>query len=369
MIYVNSVSVYPKRLSLKVGDWYYYTSVEICPTNASCKDIVWSSDNPSVASVNASSGYIYAKSEGTATIYAMATDGSRCSDSISVNVGSGSGSGNIYVSSVKLDRSKATIEVCETLLLTASVYPENATNRSVTWNTSNASVATVHNGIVYASSKGTATITATAADGSRKSASCTVVVTGDTLVSSICISPDTRTMITDKSAYFYATVCPENATNRCVTWSSDDPCVATVNSVSGLVYAENAGTTVIRATAQDGSGIVGTCCLTVIDPICVEDITLSRSYLVLYKGNTHRLSATVCPTNATTKTVRWHSSRPTVASVNSRTGTVTAKAAGSAIIYATAQDGSGVRSCCTVSVRQTVVCSVEETPVSNAHVR
>ena len=154
MIYVNSVSVYPKRLSLKVGEWYYYTSVEICPTNASCKDIVWSSDNPSVASVNASSGYIYAKSEGTATIYAMATDGS----------------------SVKLDRSKATIEVCETLLLTASVYPENATNRSVTWNTSNASVATVHNGIVYASSKGTATITATAADGSGKSASCTVVV-------------------------------------------------------------------------------------------------------------------------------------------------------------------------------------------------
>lgn len=87
-------------------------------------------------------------------------------------------------------------------------------------------------------------------------------------------------------------------------------------------------------------------------------------YLVLYKGNTHRLSATVCPTNATTKTVRWHSSRPSVASVNTYTGTVTAKAAGSAIIYATAQDGSGVRSCCTVSVRQTVVCSVEETPVN-----
>ena len=362
MICVNSVSVYPKSISLKVGTWSYAAYAEVCPSNADCKEVQWHSDNSSVASVNSSSGYICANGVGTAHIYATATDGSGCSDYLTVTV-----SNTVPVTSVTLNRSSLSLEEGQRASLYATVCPDNVTNKNVTWKSSNNGVATVSSGIVTAVSKGSAKITATAADGSGKSASCTVVVTGDTLVSSICISPDTRTMITDKSAYFYATVCPENATNRCVTWSSDDPCVATVNSVSGLVYAENAGTTVIRATAQDGSGVVGTCCLTVIDPICVEDITLSRSYLVLYKGNTHRLSATVCPTNATTKTVRWHSSRPTVASVNSQTGTVTAKAAGSAIIYATAQDGSGVRSCCTVSVRQTVVCSVEETPVSKVH--
>ena len=359
MICVNSVSVYPKSISLKVGTWSYAAYAEVCPSNADCKEVQWHSDNSSVASVNSSSGYICANGVGTAHIYATATDGSGCSDYLTVTV-----SNTVPVTSVTLNRSSLFLEEGQRASLYATVCPDNATNKNVTWKSSNNGVATVSGGIVTAVSKGSAKITATAADGSGKSASCTVVVTGDTLVSSICISPDTRTMITDKSAYFYATVCPENATNRCVTWSSDDPCVATVNSVSGLVYAENAGTTVIRATAQDGSGIVGTCCLTVIDPICVEDITLSRSYLVLYKGNTHRLSATVCPTNATPQTVRWHSSKPSIASVNTYTGTVTAKAAGSAIIYATAQDGSGVSASCTVSVRQTVVCSVEETPVS-----
>ena len=173
--------------------------------------------------------------------------------------------------------------------------------------------------------KGSAKITAVAADGSGKSASCVISVTKDILVSSVCISPDTKTMTAGKSAYFYATVCPVNATNRCVTWSSDDPAVATVNAVSGLVYAQKAGSTVIRATAQDGSGIVGSSRLTVMNTICVGDITLSRTNLVLYKGNTHHLSATVCPANATTKTVRWRSSKSSVVAVNTYSGLVTAK--------------------------------------------
>ncbi len=351
MIYVNSVSVYPKRLSLKVGEWYYYTSVEICPTNASCKDIVWSSDNPSVASVNASSGYIYAKSEGTATIYAMATDGSRCSDSISVNVGSGSG--NIHVSSVKLDRSKATIEVCETLLLTASVYPENATNRSVTWNTSNASVATVHNGIVYASSKGTATITATAADGSGKSASCVVTVTDEILVTSIQMENSVYNLTLGKSDYIKATIRPQNAANKNIAWSSSDPCVVTVNPSSGLVYARNLGTATISAVAQDGGGAIGSCNVVVSRNIKVSHISLNQSELVLNRGEPYTLEAEVSPANAAVKTIKWRSSNPCVADVNRNSGEVIGIAAGSAKIYAEAQDESGVYAVCSVKVSQT----------------
>ena len=362
MICVNSVSVSPKSISLKIGSWSYVACAQVCPSDADCKEVRWHSDNPSVASVNASSGYICANAVGTAKIYATATDGSGCSDYLTVTV-----SNTVSVTSVTLNRPALSLEKGQRTSLFATVCPDNATNKSVNWTSSNTGVATVSNGIVTAVSKGSARITATAADGSGKSASCSVSVTEDTLVSSICISPDTRTMITDKSAYFYATVCPDKATNKCITWSSDDPGIATVNSVSGLVYAEKAGTTTIRATAQDGSGVFGTCRLTVIDPICVEDITLSRSYLVLYKDNSQKLTATVCPSNATTKTVRWHSSKPSVAYVNTYTGTVIARAAGSAVIYATAQDGSGVRSCCTVSVRQTVICSVEETPVNKMH--
>lgn len=186
----------------------------------------------------------------------------------------------------------------------------------------------------------------------------------DTLISSISISPKTKNITTNKSEYLFATVYPENATNQCVRWSSDAPCVATVNPISGLVYAEHAGKTVIRATAQDGSGVVGTCNLTVTNPVCVEDITLNCTNISLYRGNSHKLTATISPLNATTKSIRWHSSRPNVASVNTYTGAVAAKSAGSATIYAVAQDGSGVKSCCTVIVKQTVTCCAEETPIN-----
>ena len=359
MIFVDSVVVSPGNITLKKGSWYYGVSATVCPANADCTDVTWYSSNSSVASVNASSGYICANAVGTTTIYATATDGSGCSDYITVTV-----TNTVSVTSVTLDRSTASIEVGSSITLGATVCPENAGNRTVNWSSSNTNVATVNGGVVCALAQGSARITATAADGSGKSASCTITVTGATLVNSICISPDTRTMITGKSAYFYATVCPENADNRCVTWSSSNTSVASVNSVSGLVYAHSAGNAIIYATAQDGSDVVGTCALTVINPICVECITLSRTYLTLYKGNAHKITATVCPENATTKAIRWRSSKTSVATVNAYTGTVTAKAAGTAYIYAEAQDGSGVSERCTVVVKQTVVCCAEETPVN-----
>ena len=181
-------------------------------------------------------------------------------------------------------------------------------------------------------------------------------------VNSICFNPEKKTLIVGNSLFLHPTICPENATNKCVTWSSDDMCVATVNPNSGLVYAQNAGTTVIRAIAQDGSGVVGVCNLTVTDPICVENINLSRTYLTLYKGNTHRLCACVCPIDATNQAICWSSSKTSIVTVNATTGLVRAKAAGRAYIYATAQDGSGTKARCEIIVKQTVVSSVEETP-------
>ena len=358
MICVSSVTVYPKSVTIKKGNWYYAVSAEICPVNADCNCVTWHSSNTNVATVNAANGYIYAKAAGTARIYATATDGSGCSDYITVTVRN-----TVPVESVTLNRTSLSLEEGQCAALSATVCPNNASNKSLNWTSSNNNVARVTSGVITAVSKGSAKITATAADGSGKSASCTVSVTGDTLVSSICISPAAKTLTAGKSAYLYATVCPENAANKCVTWSSGNSCVATVNSVSGLVYAQNAGTTMIYATAQDGSGVAGACRLTVTNPVCVEDITLNRTYLVLYKGNTYRLTADVCPANATAKTLRWSSSKPSIAAVNAYTGLVTARAAGRAIIYASAQDGSGVCACCEIVVKQTVICCAEETPV------
>ena len=69
MICVNSVSVSPKSITLKVDNWSYAACAEVCPSNADCKEVTWHSNNPSVASVNASSGYIYANAVGSTRIY------------------------------------------------------------------------------------------------------------------------------------------------------------------------------------------------------------------------------------------------------------------------------------------------------------
>lgn len=86
MIYVNSVIVSIKNVTLNVGQWCCAVSAQVSPVNAYCKDITWHSDNPTVASVNVSNGYICANAAGTAKIYATATDGSGCSDYITVTV-------------------------------------------------------------------------------------------------------------------------------------------------------------------------------------------------------------------------------------------------------------------------------------------
>ena len=213
MIFVNSVSVSPKSVTLKAGSWFYAARAEVCPANADCKEVTWHSNNPSVASVNESGGYVYANSLGTATIYATATDGSGCSDYLTVTV-----SNTIPVTSVTLNRSSISLEEGQFASLCATVFPDNATNTNVNWTSSDNNVVTVDNGVITAVGKGSARITATAADGSGKSAVCTVGVTGDTLVSSIGISSDIGTMITGKAAYFRATVCPGNATNSMLSY-------------------------------------------------------------------------------------------------------------------------------------------------------
>ena len=105
MIYVNSVNVSPKSVALKLGEWFYNARVDICPTEADCKEVVWHSENSSIASVNASNGYICANGEGTTRIYATATDGSKCTDFLTVTISS-----TISVGSVTLNRSKLSLE-------------------------------------------------------------------------------------------------------------------------------------------------------------------------------------------------------------------------------------------------------------------
>ena len=344
MIYVNSVNVSPKSVALKLGEWFYNARVDICPTEADCKEVVWHSENSSIASVNASNGYICANGEGTTRIYATATDGSKCTDFLTVTISS-----TISVGSVTLNRSKLSLEEGQKATLKATVCPENANNKNLVWASSNNDIATVCDGVVTAVAKGSAVITATAQDGSGKSSGCDVVVTEDILVSSVTVCPLSKTMNIGDSAYLYETICPNNATKQYVKWSSNKTDVVTVNPDTGLVMAQGAGTAIITAIAQDGSDKKGYCNITVNSPISVNGIQLCPDSLDMIVGDVACLCTTIIPNNATNQSVIWHSSNESVVTVGTYSGEITARKAGFANITATTVDGAHC-DCATIRV-------------------
>ena len=188
----------------------------------------------------------------------------------------------IVVTGITLDKTTATVEEGATVALTATVTPGNATDKTVTWSTSNEAIATVSGGVVTGVKAGEVTITAKAGD---KSATCTVTVTAAATepevvpVTGVTLSQTAVTLDIDQSITLTATVAPENATNKAVRWASDKTDVATVDA-NGKVTAVAAGTANITVTTADG-GKTATCAVTVnpaTDPD-PEDPTVVREWV------------------------------------------------------------------------------------------
>ena len=165
-------------------------------------------------------------------------------------------------------------------------------------------------------------------------------------VSGISLSPETYVGYPGDTLLITASVMPSNATNKVLYWSSSDSSVATVNQ-QGQVLIEGIGDAVITATAGDGSGVSATCQVTA-NPIMVSSITLDRTSISGYPGDTFQLTATVLPDNASDKGVVWSSSDNATATV-SQSGLVTLIAGGYAVIVASTTDGSSLSAQCTVS--------------------
>jgi ABC-type Fe3+-hydroxamate transport system substrate-binding protein len=175
---------------------------------------------------------------------------------------SGNGNKDVSVSKVTLDKTSITLDVGSSYTLTPTVSPSDATNKNVTWKSSNTSVATVSNGVVIGVSAGNATITVTTVDGS-KTATCSVTVKAvSTVVNVTGVSLDNTTLevVKGSSAVLTAAVVPSNASNKDVTWKSNDESIATV--LNGVVTGVSNGTTTITATTADGSK-TATCTVTV----------------------------------------------------------------------------------------------------------
>lgn len=297
----------------------------VAPENASNKNVRWMSSDPTVATVIG--GKIVALKAGTATITATAgVAGDEKTATCTVTVGSQA----IPVEGITLNKNAVELNVGGEETLTATVSPDNATDQTVTWESSDPTVAKVENGKITALKVGTATITATAGD--NKTATCAVEVK-PIAVAGITLDQDSVILNVGNEVTLTATVSPENATDKTVIWESSDPTVATVEN--GKITAVATGTATITAKAGDKTA---ECTVTVSNQdIPVEGIALDKAGLGLKVGGTKALIATVLPENATNSTVTWSSSNTAVATV-AADGTVTAVAVGTATITATAGD-------------------------------
>jgi uncharacterized protein (TIGR02145 family) len=247
----------------------------------------------------------------------------------------------VVVTGVELSDTIATRVVGDNLVLTATVFPDSATNKIVTWTSSDTTVAKVNEGIVTTLKVGTANIIVTTQDGNKTATCALTVVAAAIPVTHVTLNTAIDTLVVGNTLNLTATVFPEDATNKAVTWSSSNTDVATVNA-TGRVSAVSAGAATITVTTQDGDK-TATCEVAVI-VIPVESVTLNHTEFTMGRHGSLPLTATVLPNNATNKAVTWSSSEPSVATV-AADGRVTAVAEGEAIITVTTQDGDKTATC------------------------
>ena len=234
----------------------------------------------------------------------------------------------IPVESISLDQPYATVTVGGTVKLTATVYPDNATFKTVSWKSSDATVAEVYNGTVKAIKEGSVTITASAGE---QTATCVITVQHEMIpVESVSLNLTEITIEVGETEALVATVNPENADYDAVVWSSSDDAVATV--ADGVVTAIAEGSAVITASA---GGKSASCTVTVPHVyVPVTGIELNKEATTIEVGSSETLVASVHPDNADEPAVTWETSNASVATVSE--GVVTAIAEGTAIITARA---------------------------------
>ena len=255
---VRGVALNKKVATVNVGK-KVTVKATVTPANADNKTLAWTSSNTKIATV--SNGVVKGVKAGRVIITAKTTDGSNISATCTVTV-------KQPVTRISLSK-KATMYTGKKLTLKAKVNPANASNKALTWKSSNTKIAKVaSNGVVTGVKAGTVKITATAKDGSRKSATCTVTVRQS--VSKITLSKTNVVLPKKGSSYnVRVTVAPKNAYNKNVAVKSAKTKVAKVSAStvkSGKtvkITAVKKGTTKVVFTAKDGSKKSATCKVTV----------------------------------------------------------------------------------------------------------
>lgn len=240
-----------------------------------------------------------------------------------------------------------------------SVLPSNATNTNVTFKSLNEKVAIVDaNGVVTGVSEGNADIVITTEEGGFE-AKCTVRVDGIDARGIERVGDKTVTMGLNQTRQLQVKITPSDTTNKNVQWTSSNNSVATVDS-NGVVTSKNSGSTIITATTHNG--LKTEFFIEVETP--VTNITLNSNEINLNQGGTFKLDATVNPSNASNKNIKWISANESIATVD-QSGNVTADVAGTTYISAVSADGKVIATC-TVNASKPVVTKPAKVKIKSA---
>ena len=253
----------------------------------------------------------------------------KTSSNSSSNNNTGNNTSSNKVTSLTLDKTSLSLKVGETDIITATIKPASASNKIISYTSSNTSVATVSSkGVVTARGKGTATITASV-DGVKATAKVTV---SDTRVSVTKVTLNKSSLSIEKGSTYQlkATVSPTNATNKTVTWKSNNTSIVTVNS-NGLVSAKGIGSATITATVD---GVRATVKVNVLGTEKdVKSVTITDGDLTLNVGDTHKINYKLNPSEITSYRVYYYTTDSDVISISN--GVIKAKKAGKAIVEVT----------------------------------
>jgi len=346
-IHVKDVVISPEELVLYVGE-SVQLKVNIVPEDASDKTVVWSSTASQVATVD-EKGCVLAVSAGEASITAKANDGgiqATCAIRVKRN----------EVTSVSISKEKLTLKPGQSAQLKASITAKDPdvqpTDTTLTWNSSNPSVATVKDGLVQALAEGSSIITVASFSNQSAVAQCELTVYDDgktVLADKIIITPDHLNLYLHQTKRLEAEVLPENTDNKNIRWGVPQGAVVTVNN-RGEVTGVIVGRCRVIAESEDGNA-ESYIFVTVLENR-VASLSFEEDSYILSVGQEYELNVSVIGEDASgpasNQNVIWQSSEPTVVSVMD--GHVRALAEGTAIITASSAEDTSVKATCIVTV-------------------
>ena len=327
-----------------IVDDVFTLTAKVMPEKAA-QNVVWTMDKNNILQ-NMGGGKFKALKAGEVTLTATAQDGSEVKATCHVTVK------NPMATQVVLNETQHNSIVDDVFTLTAKVMPEKAA-QNVVWTMDKTNILqNMGNGKFKALKAGEVTITATAQDGSEMKATCHVTVKNP-MATQVVLNKTQHNSIVDDVFTLTAKVMPEKAAQN-VVWTMDKTNILQ-NMGDGKFKALKTGEVTITATAQDGSGVKTTCHVTVKNPMATQ-VVLNKTQHNAIVDDVFTLTSKVMPKKAAQNVV-WTMNKTDILQ-NMGSGKFKALQAGEVTITATAQDGSGVKATCHVTVKNPMATQV-----------